>query len=414
MKRSVGCMLLALFLLVATGSGLADPNLMIQDTAVRAGAWATVYGQILEEHRAAIEEYQEYVSSVTSGSECRPVGWADLTGDGTPELLFVENVHNTEYGFELGRMWIYTADGNGAHCALTLQPEIDDLLFSTLYLGADGLLTIHLSDMEMGWTLQFRMAADSRYAMETELVSQEDFSGEGPDQYFLNGREITAKAYQQTLKDIQSVMGTKIGSFLEEDSFRGFSYTAEEAMTALRSGVIAEIPQAQPENSGTENDSPSEELLPTLTFFPGEFTEGQKFAVYSAPSSKSFRSAKGKAAITSGSEIFVAGTVDGWLLIQYELDSGVTRVGYVNQKIISGPYSAGSEIALAAVRMTLTESAEMTDDPVRQMSMIGKLKKGAKVTALAEYMGWIYAETKVSGKTARGFIAPESLEIDAQ
>ena len=63
MKRRIGCMLMALFLLATSGSGLADPNLMIQDDAVRAGAWATVYGQILEEHRAAIEDYQEYVSS---------------------------------------------------------------------------------------------------------------------------------------------------------------------------------------------------------------------------------------------------------------------------------------------------------------------------------------------------------------
>ena len=42
---------------------------------------------------------------------------------------------------------------------------------------------------------------------------------------------------------------------------------------------------------------------------------------------------------------------------------------------------------------------------------ISKLKKGATVTCLAEYRGWIYVEAKVSGKTARGFIPPSSLNL---
>ncbi len=62
--------------------------------------------------------------------------------------------------------------------------------------------------------------------------------------------------------------------------------------------------------------------------------------------------------------------------------------------------------------MKLVKSTVMTDDPIRQKTTISKLKKGATVTCLAEYRGWIYVEAKVSGKTARGFIAPSSLGLE--
>ena len=60
---------------------------------------------------------------------------------------------------------------------------------------------------------------------------------------------------------------------------------------------------------------------------------------------------------------------------------------------------------------SLITSTVITDDPIRQKTTIGKLKKGTQVTCLAEYNGWIYVEDKVSGKTARGFITPSSLGL---
>ena len=43
---------------------------------------------------------------------------------------------------------------------------------------------------------------------------------------------------------------------------------------------------------------------------------------------------------------------------------------------------------------------------------MGKLKKGTSVLCLAEYQGMIYVETKLGGKTARGFIPSSALEPD--
>ena len=93
----------------------------------------------------------------------------------------------------------------------------------------------------MGWTLQLEMDRDGHYEAKTTLVSQEDFSGEGPDQYFQNGKEISAGAYQKKLEEIRSAEGTVIGTFLEEDGFRGFDYTAEEAIDLLGSGDLTAV-----------------------------------------------------------------------------------------------------------------------------------------------------------------------------
>ncbi len=395
------------FLLPFLSGAGADPKLGLQDASVRSGALSDVYTAILKERSADIQAYQDYVSGITSVPSCHPVDLTDLTGDGVPELLFLDLVDDTEYGFKVGRLWIYTADGGGVHCALTLQPEIDDMLYSRYHLAKNGLLTVHFNDTEMNWILQLRPNPSGHYKAETTLVEQADFSGEGPDAYFRNGRKISPEKFLSLTAQIQADEGPMIGSFMVDDGGNGFAYTLEEALDALSSGKIRLTPPDA--GSRAENGVSPSENLPELSFSAGSFTGGQKFEVYSAPSARSWRGAKGKAAITSGSEIFVGGTENGWILILYELESGVTRVGYIDSRKISGPHSSGEALAFSGTRMTLTGNTEMTDDPIRQKSTVGRLKKGTKVTCLARYRGWIYAEAKVSGKTARGFIAPSSL-----
>ncbi len=407
MKKGLS-VILTLILLLCIGCAEADPDLTLQDASVRPEPWTEAYTQILTERAAGIRAYREYVAEVTSVSDCKPVDLKDLTGDGIPELIFLDLVDDTEYRFKVGRLWIYTRDGTGVHCMLSLQPEIDDLLYSTVCLGEDGLLTLRFSDCEMGWRIQLLPGRNGVYETRTILVSQEDFSGEGPDSYYLNGKKISAKAYRSEAKRIEAAQGTMIGSLQVDDGGSGFTWTLEEALQELASAT----PVVNGENGTGQGESPSGGLFPELVFSRGTFVPGQKFAVYSAPSTRSWRGAKGKAAITSGSEIFVAGVTGDWLLIWYELDSGVNRVGYISTKKIKGDYTAGGVLSFAQTEMVLTANAEMTDDPIHQTSTIGKLKKGTKVTCLAEFQGWIYVEAKVSGKTARGFISPSCLELN--
>ncbi len=412
LKRKMIGILLMVLLLLTVQTAYADPNLTLQDTAVRPGSWQDNYAQILQEHASEIQAYEQYVISVTYRKECHPAELMDLTGDGIPELIFIDLITETEYGFNVGRLWIYTADETGAHCALSLQPEIDDLLYSVLYLGADGALTLHLNDVEQTWTLRLRKDQTAHYVAETVLTAQEDFSGEGPDQYFLNGKEVTRKKYQAELNAVQADQGNAICNLNVDDDGCGFARTLEEVRQELSSSGVSQAVISGKENGEGKQDSQAETRLPELTFTLGQFIPGQKFPVFSAPSDRSWRGAKGKAAITSGSEIYVAGSVGNWILIFYELDSGVNRVGYIDGTKISGDHTSGAPLSFAETPMTLVRTAEMTDDPVRQKSMIGKLKKGTVVSCLAEYQGWIYVEAKVSGKTARGFLRPADLGLE--
>ena len=415
MMKRLTALLLAALLLMILACAQADPNLTLQDSAQRHGPWPAAYLRILKDRSAGIQAYQDYVQTTADQPVCRPVGLTDLTGDGLPELLFLDLVHDFEYGFTLGRLWIYTADETGVRCVLTLEPEIDDLLYSACYLGPDGLLTLQLNDTEVYWTLQLRPDSAGRYAPETVLAEYPDFSGLVPDQYFLNGTELTEDRYRRTLDQIRSSRGTVIGSLLLEDENCpcGFSLTLQEAAQLLSSEEELSLFLAR-NGADTASLTPPAPAgrFPELSFSPVTFAPGQKFAVYSAPSTRSWRGAGGKAAITSGSEIFAAGLSDGWILILYELNSGVTRVGYMDAGKIGGSVPSLDPLVLSGTDMTLVESAVLTDDPAHQKSTVGKLKKGASVTCLAEYQGWIYVEAKVSGKTARGFIAPSALGLD--
>ena len=44
---------------------------------------------------------------------CKPVSLTDITGDGVPELIFMEQANE-----ERGDLYIYSTDGNGTACIL--------------------------------------------------------------------------------------------------------------------------------------------------------------------------------------------------------------------------------------------------------------------------------------------------------
>ena len=400
MRKWNSILFLMVLLLLCLSCAQADPSLIPADASLRSGSWTDAYAAILQEKSVDIQAYQDY----TDLPSCHPVGLSDLTGDWIPELYLLTLFDNPAYGFRVGRFWVYTWDGRNVHCALTLTPETDDLLYSRYYAAENGLLTLYFSECELNWVMQLRLDPGGHYTAEGILLEEPDFSGESPDKYYLNDKKITSKKYKSLLAQYRDEQGSQIGSLMLDDGGTGFACTLEEALEMLSSGAILQtLPDA-----GNE----TEKLLPELRFFRADFTAGQKFEVYSAPSTRSWRGANGKAAVTSGSEIYAAGMEEDWILIIYELSSGVVRVGYIDSRKINGRYPSFDVLSFPRIQMTLTAGAVMTDDPIRQKATIGKLKKGTKVTCLAGYRGWIYVEAKVSGKTARGFVAPSSLGLE--
>lgn len=156
-----------------------------------------------------------------------------------------------------------------------------------------------------------------------------------------------------------------------------------------------------------------EVVIAPLNFVEANFPREQKYNVYSAPNSKSWRGAKGKASVSTNGPVWAAGWVDNWLLIYYETSKGSVRVGYISGDKIPADLNVQGQLTFAKTPAVITAKCDLTDDITRAASKITTLKKGARVTYLAPYYAekeWAYIETTVSKKTVRGFVPLASLE----
>ncbi len=146
-----------------------------------------------------------------------------------------------------------------------------------------------------------------------------------------------------------------------------------------------------------------------------ELRGNQVLYVYSAPSSRSWRGANGKAETSTNGAIYAAGIENGWLLLMYETNSGSVRVGYVDTAKIKGSLPISTQLLFSYDPATVMETCVLTDDPARTGSAIATLRPGASVTYLTRFYNhsaWDYVEVTVNGQVARGFIRAGSLEID--
>lgn len=134
--------------------------------------------------------------------------------------------------------------------------------------------------------------------------------------------------------------------------------------------------------------------------------------VFTAPDEKSLRLANGKASCSVEDEIAVAGYVNGWLMVRYELGKKSdkdrkVRVGYIPPKY-SKKYKTGrGNIDFDSIHVTLAEQIEISDNPRRNSTPYGILPAKTKITILAKYTytgNWWYVEAKLDGKLTRGFI----------
>ena len=89
---------------VATGGQIIDQQ-------TYSGSWQQAYMQILNSHSERIHAYQNRTLEYWMNDEamvvpCKPVSLTDITGDGTPELIFMEAATD-----DRGDLYIYGASG---------------------------------------------------------------------------------------------------------------------------------------------------------------------------------------------------------------------------------------------------------------------------------------------------------------
>lgn len=185
----------------------------------------------------------------------------------------------------------------------------------------------------------------------------------------------------------------------------------DPALTDSEQKALTEVSGVSTEESD-EDDSVS--AVAPLDFQLVSMTKNKNYPVYSAASTKAWRGAKGKASVSTNGDVWAAGWENGWLLIYYETSKGSVRVGYIDGSKIPGSVSLQTQLAFAYAPASITEKTALTDDIVRQATTITTLKAGKEVTYLTSWhdrQDWAYIETKYDGKTVRGFVPLDSLEL---
>ena len=153
--------------------------------------------------------------------------------------------------------------------------------------------------------------------------------------------------------------------------------------------------------------------IPTLEFVSAGLKSQQRFVVYSAPDTTSWRGHSGKAAVSTNGTVWCAGWEDGWLLVMYETNAGHIRIGYIRGSSIKGARPVSQDLHFVNRKVPVIASCTFTDDPVTLSTSVFTLTAGDEVTMLAMYGGWAYVETVTPNykKTIRGFIPASCLDL---
>jgi len=146
----------------------------------------------------------------------------------------------------------------------------------------------------------------------------------------------------------------------------------------------------------------------TLSASEVDFTSGQTYSVYSAPSSKSLRGAKERAKVSTNDWIQVFGCEGDWILVQYAISSKQYRIGYIYKNALPKDAEV-PELGFYSQPAILNCDVDVTDDPLVSETKLTSLKTDDKVTCLATMGNWTYIEGNTGKQAFRGFVPTETV-----
>ena len=228
----------------------------IYDQQTYSGIWQQSYRQILNNHSGLIHAYQSralefYYNSRFLRVPCKPVSLVDITGDGTPELLFLEAANENR-----GDLYIYSASGSGTRCILFV-PGITRLGYDDVGLGFDiylssaggGTLVLEYYEYEWPWVLQLTRNAFGQFMLKNYMRANYDSSGWGNDRFYRNGSLIGSSEYDAALQTMRNGTTMTLSSYYAGNySHYGLTMTWEDAVSALSA---YNAPTAAPSNRGS-------------------------------------------------------------------------------------------------------------------------------------------------------------------
>ena len=144
-----------------------------------------------------------------------------------------------------------------------------------------------------------------------------------------------------------------------------------------------------------------------------KFTGGQKYPVYTGPGEDYVRSGNGKGLVSTNGWIEVYGQKDGYILIQYSIDSSHYRFGWIDRNALPEGTSVPAMDFAGISADTLSEITQdtfLTDDPLFSQDKLCSLKAGQTVSWLAVLnKDWAYVLVNVNGKMMCGFVRTDCI-----
>ena len=144
-----------------------------------------------------------------------------------------------------------------------------------------------------------------------------------------------------------------------------------------------------------------------------KFTGGQKYPVYTGPGEDYVRSGNGKGLVSTNGWIEVYGQKDGYILIQYSIDSSHYRFGWIDRNALpKGTNVPAMDFAgiSADTLSEITQDTFLTDDPLFSQNKLCGLKAGQTVSWLAVLNNdWAYVLVNVNGKMMCGFVRTDCI-----
>lgn len=222
--------------------GLDD--LPVLDPALYPGSRKDAYAAILQKHAAGMEAYEEHVIEYEDEDDlyelvCYPAGFADLTGDGTDELLILDLDPDSGDG----DLYIYSADRDPARCIFSLPAVAriydDELQGIRMYKADDGgRETFVISYWDYGnlRVLQMVMDGETMKVINAWADTTTDFSGESDGTYQKNGESIT---WDRLISDEDQLYARRtqlVGSIPWENGGTGYGFdcTLQDALSRLQ------------------------------------------------------------------------------------------------------------------------------------------------------------------------------------
>ena len=142
-----------------------------------------------------------------------------------------------------------------------------------------------------------------------------------------------------------------------------------------------------------------------------KFTSGKKYPVYTGPGTEYFRSANGKASVSTNDWIQVFGKIGDWIMIQYDITSSKMRIGYIEANALPKKSDVPS-LYFEPKPVYVSRNTIITDEPLKGETPLGKIIAGQQdCYFLADFGdGWWYIQTILNGKSILGFVRSADLQ----